>query len=123
MTEPAADLEPTHGVGPWEGEWPDDPRLDPELLRDGDRRNVVDRYRYWLHYAEGSAMPPMLLSLVFSRIRQARPVLTRCSCRLCLVSSWSVYHHVKLCGKITGIEQWRRLFCAGLAVAVVLGCC
>ena len=27
--------------------WPDDPRLDPELLRDGDRRNVVDRYRYW----------------------------------------------------------------------------
>jgi tRNA G18 (ribose-2'-O)-methylase SpoU len=27
--------------------WPDDPRLDPELLRSGDRRNVVDRYRYW----------------------------------------------------------------------------
>jgi tRNA G18 (ribose-2'-O)-methylase SpoU len=35
------------GVGPWEGPWPDDDRLDPELLRDGDRRNVVDRYRYW----------------------------------------------------------------------------
>jgi tRNA G18 (ribose-2'-O)-methylase SpoU len=35
------------GVGPWQGDWPDDPRLDPELLRDGDRRNVVDRYRYW----------------------------------------------------------------------------
>lgn len=35
------------GVGPWPGEWPDDPRYDPELLRDGDRRNVVDRYRYW----------------------------------------------------------------------------
>jgi tRNA G18 (ribose-2'-O)-methylase SpoU len=35
------------GVGPWVGEWPDDPRLDPDLLRDGDRRNVVDRYRYW----------------------------------------------------------------------------
>jgi tRNA G18 (ribose-2'-O)-methylase SpoU len=35
------------GVGPWQGEWPDDPRLDPALLRDGDRRNVVDRYRYW----------------------------------------------------------------------------
>ncbi len=29
------------------------------------------RYRYWLHYAEGSAMPPMLLSLVFSRLRSA----------------------------------------------------
>jgi tRNA G18 (ribose-2'-O)-methylase SpoU len=35
------------GVGPWVGEWPDDPRLDPELLANGDRRNVVDRYRYW----------------------------------------------------------------------------
>ena len=28
-------------------------------------------YRYWLHYAEGSAMPPLLLSLVFSRLKQA----------------------------------------------------
>lgn len=38
------------GVGPWPGgpdAWPDDPRLDPELLAQGDRRNVVDRYRYW----------------------------------------------------------------------------
>lgn len=36
-----------HGVGPWQGPWPDDPRYDPELLRHGDRRNVVDAYRYW----------------------------------------------------------------------------
>lgn len=38
------------GVGPWPGgraAWPDDPRLDPELLAHGDRRNVVDRFRYW----------------------------------------------------------------------------
>ena len=38
------------GVGPWPGgraAWPDDPRYDPELLAEGDRRNVVDRYRYW----------------------------------------------------------------------------
>ncbi|GIG28127.1 TrmH family RNA methyltransferase [Cellulomonas marina] len=38
------------GVGPWPGgpdAWPDDPRLDPVLLAEGDRRNVVDRYRYW----------------------------------------------------------------------------
>ena len=35
------------GVGPHPGPWPDDPRLDPELLAHGDRRNVVDRYRYW----------------------------------------------------------------------------
>ena len=39
----------TVGVGPWEGPWPDDARYDPELLRDGDRRNVEDRYRYWRH--------------------------------------------------------------------------
>ena len=26
------------------------------------------RYSYWLHYAEGSAMPPLLLKLVFDRI-------------------------------------------------------
>ena len=38
---------PGVGVGPWTGEWPDDPRLDPELLSEGDRRNVVDAYRYW----------------------------------------------------------------------------
>ena len=35
------------GVGPWQGEWPADDRYDPELLAHGDRRNVVDRYRYW----------------------------------------------------------------------------
>ena len=29
------------------------------------------RYRYWMHYAEGSAMPPLLMSLVFSRIKRA----------------------------------------------------
>jgi tRNA G18 (ribose-2'-O)-methylase SpoU len=37
----------TPGVGPHPGPWPDDPRLDGELLAAGDRRNVVDRYRYW----------------------------------------------------------------------------
>jgi tRNA G18 (ribose-2'-O)-methylase SpoU len=35
------------GVGPHPEPWPDDPRLDPELLASGDTRNVVDRYRYW----------------------------------------------------------------------------
>src|SRR3954469_13902067 len=35
------------GVGPHPLPWPDDPRLDPELLASGDRRNVVDEYRYW----------------------------------------------------------------------------
>jgi tRNA G18 (ribose-2'-O)-methylase SpoU len=35
------------GVGPWEGEPPTDDRYDPVLLAEGDRRNVVDAYRYW----------------------------------------------------------------------------
>ena len=35
------------GVGPWVGDWPEGPEYDARLLREGDRRNVVDRYRYW----------------------------------------------------------------------------
>jgi tRNA G18 (ribose-2'-O)-methylase SpoU len=41
------DSTPDVGVGPHPLPWPDDPRLDPELLGAGDRRNVVDAYRYW----------------------------------------------------------------------------
>lgn len=37
----------TIGVGPHPHPWPEDPRLDPALLAEGDRRNVLDRYRYW----------------------------------------------------------------------------
>ena len=44
LPEPVLD---TVGVGPWPGPWPVDARYDPELLEQGDRRNVVDRYRYW----------------------------------------------------------------------------
>lgn len=41
-----------HGVGPWAEEHPGEPlpegdRWDPALLAEGDRRNVVDAYRYW----------------------------------------------------------------------------
>ena len=36
---------PAVGVGPHAEPWPEDPRLDPELLAAGDSRNVVDRYR------------------------------------------------------------------------------
>ena len=32
------------GVGPWQGPWPDGDHFDPDLLREGDRRNVADRY-------------------------------------------------------------------------------
>ena len=46
--EPAPDPTNTDvGVGPYPQPWPEDPRFDPALLADGDRRNVIDRYRYW----------------------------------------------------------------------------
>jgi tRNA G18 (ribose-2'-O)-methylase SpoU len=35
------------GVGPWVGERPVGEQYDEQLLAEGDRRNVVDRYRYW----------------------------------------------------------------------------
>jgi tRNA G18 (ribose-2'-O)-methylase SpoU len=35
------------GVGPWEGPLPTGVEYDARLLAEGDRRNVVDRYRYW----------------------------------------------------------------------------
>ena len=38
---------PVVGVGPHPLPWPVDDRLDLELLENGDRRNVLDHYRYW----------------------------------------------------------------------------
>ncbi|HSP36411.1 MAG TPA: TrmH family RNA methyltransferase [Frankiaceae bacterium] len=46
LSESEPESEPP-GLGPHPLPWPDDPRLDPELLAEGDRRNVVDGYRYW----------------------------------------------------------------------------
>lgn len=39
------------GVGPHSKPWPDDSKYDPELLENGDRRNVLDKYRYWSNEA------------------------------------------------------------------------
>ncbi len=38
---------PVVGVGPHAGPWPTEEQFDPELLEVGDRRNVLDHYRYW----------------------------------------------------------------------------
>ncbi len=35
------------------------------------------RFTYWLHYAEGSAMPPLLLKLVFAQLPKRAPGLLR----------------------------------------------
>lgn len=34
-------------------------------------------YTYWLHYAEGSAMPPLVMKLVFQRLPENAPLLAR----------------------------------------------
>ena len=38
---------PVVGVGPHPQPWPEGECYDPELLENGDRRNVLDKYRYW----------------------------------------------------------------------------
>ena len=55
---PAAGAEAAEmiGVGPWEGPWPQGEHWDPELLTEGDRRNVVDEFRYWRHDAIVAAL-------------------------------------------------------------------
>jgi tRNA G18 (ribose-2'-O)-methylase SpoU len=35
------------GVGPCQKPWPTDAKYDLDLLENGDRRNVLDKYRYW----------------------------------------------------------------------------
>lgn len=52
MTQPPAEIGPGEfypvvGVGPHPKPWPTGEQYDPELLENGDRRNVLDKYRYW----------------------------------------------------------------------------
>jgi glutathione S-transferase len=35
------------------------------------------RYTYWLHFAEGSAMPPLVMTLLFGEIPKRTPALVR----------------------------------------------
>ncbi len=52
MTEAhSAEDKPEVGVGPHPLPWPTEDHFDPELLAEGDRRNVVDQYRYWTREA------------------------------------------------------------------------
>jgi len=52
MTLPPAEIGPGEfypvvGVGPHPKPWPTGEQYDPDLLENGDRRNVLDHYRYW----------------------------------------------------------------------------
>src|SRR5262245_23716388 len=46
-------------------------------LRPGPGTPEPRRYTYWLHFAEGSAMSPLLLTLILGRIRKAGPFFVR----------------------------------------------
>ena len=49
-----------------------DGKLRPERGTEAGRQ-----YTYWLHYAEGSAMPPLLLKLIFGQLPKRAPVIVR----------------------------------------------
>jgi glutathione S-transferase len=58
--------------------------IDYLIERDGGKRLIPPpgtpdrlRYTYWLHFAEGSAMPPLLLSLIFGRLPGQSPFFVR----------------------------------------------
>ena len=46
-------------------------------LRPAQGTEARRRFTYWLHYAEGSAMPPLLLALVFSVLPERAPALMK----------------------------------------------
>ena len=47
------------------------------------------RYTYWLHYAEGSAMQPLLMKLIFSLMPRRSPLLLRPPSRFMAMASVS----------------------------------
>lgn len=48
---PVNEVPERRGVGPWQGPHPHGDHWDPELLVNGDYRNVEDQYRYWTREA------------------------------------------------------------------------
>ena len=55
-----------------------------------------NRYTYFMHYAEGSAMPPLLLKLVFERIKAKAPLLIRPVAKALAAKVLSTFVHPQL---------------------------
>ncbi len=51
--------------------------FDEGILRPEYGTDAHLRYRYWLHFAEGTAMPPLLLKLVMKRLENVGPPVIR----------------------------------------------
>jgi glutathione S-transferase len=71
------------------------------------------RFRYWLHYAEGSAMPPLLLKLMFDRIEQARmPFFAKPVAKVIATKAKSAFilpqirHHLNFMEGELGKSEW-----------------
>ena len=54
------------------------------------------RYRFWMHYAEGSAMPLLLLKLIFDRVQAGTPGLLRPLTKVILGQVNGAYLHPQL---------------------------
>jgi glutathione S-transferase len=63
------------------------------------------QWTYWLHYAEGSAMPPLLLKLVFTRLPKAAPGLLRPLIRAVANKAQSSFIDPQL---RTHVDYWER---------------
>lgn len=73
-------------------------RYDPKgLLRPSAGSAEFLQYRYWLHYAEGSAMPPLLLKLIFDRMpKPPMPLLLRPAAALIAAGVKAKFVHPQL---------------------------
>ena len=72
------------------------------------------RYTYWLHYAEGSAMPPLLLKLLFTLMPKRAPALLRplvrkvCNQALTTLVNPQLKQHMAYLGRRTGEKRMVR---------------
>jgi glutathione S-transferase len=70
------------------------------------------RYTYWLHYAEGSAMPPLLLKLLFTLMPKRTPALLRplvrkvCNQALTVLVNPQLKQHMAFWEAELGKSQW-----------------
>ncbi len=73
------------------------------------------RYTYWLHFAEGSAMPPLVMTLIFGEIPKRVPMLIRPVARLIASNVQSSYLKPMLDSHLALMEAElaRRPFFAG----------
>jgi glutathione S-transferase len=77
-----------------------------QRLRPSDAE-TLQTWRYWLHYAEGSAMPPLLVKLIFLKLRgDAVPWLIRPIARGIADTVDKTFTNGELTAHFGWVEQW-----------------